>query len=60
MRTGNPSAGVDVVATEAGRAAVHQARPIHAEAVRKHLIDPLAGLGEEHLRAALERLAGPR
>ena len=50
--------GVDVLITEAGRAAVGQARPLHAAAVRRHLLAPLAGLDPAAFRSALERLAG--
>jgi DNA-binding MarR family transcriptional regulator len=49
--------GVDVLITEAGRAAVGKARPVHAAAVRRHLLEPLAGLDQAALRSALERLA---
>jgi DNA-binding MarR family transcriptional regulator len=52
------SGGVDVAITAAGRELVRQARPVHAEAVRRHLIDPLAGLDVATVLTALERLTG--
>jgi DNA-binding MarR family transcriptional regulator len=33
--------GVEVSATQAGRAAIAEARPVHARAVRRHLVEPL-------------------
>ena len=58
------SVGVDVLITDAGLAAVTQARPVHAAAVRRHLLDPLSGIDREALRTSLELLvpqpsAGP-
>jgi DNA-binding MarR family transcriptional regulator len=49
--------GVEVSVTDAGRAAVAQARPVHAVAVRRHLIDPLTSSDRTTLLALLERLA---
>ncbi len=53
--------GVEVVATESGRSAVAEARPVHARAVRRHLVEPLGdGEAARGLLAALQRLAaGP-
>jgi DNA-binding MarR family transcriptional regulator len=48
--------GVEVMATERGQALVKQARPVHAAAVRRHLIGPLDGLDIDNFRLALERL----
>jgi DNA-binding MarR family transcriptional regulator len=50
--------GVEVIATELGHDLVGQARPVHAAAVRRHLIGPLDGLDRENFRLALERLMG--
>jgi DNA-binding MarR family transcriptional regulator len=49
--------GVDVIATAAGAAAVAAARPVHAAAVRRHLLAPLNGCDQAAFRAALDRLA---
>lgn len=49
--------GVDVIATADGAAAVAVARPAHAAAVRRHLLEPLAGGDQAAFRAALDRLA---
>jgi DNA-binding MarR family transcriptional regulator len=49
--------GVDVVATEIGVAAVADARPAHAVAVRRHLLEPLVGCDLGAFRAAVDRLA---
>jgi hypothetical protein len=35
------SNGVDVIATDQGRTLAERARPVHAEAVRRYLTDPL-------------------
>jgi DNA-binding MarR family transcriptional regulator len=51
--------GVDVLATERGRALVQQARPVHAAAVRRYLLDPLNGLDTGNFLRALQRLAAP-
>jgi DNA-binding MarR family transcriptional regulator len=48
--------GVEVVATPGGRAAIRRARPVHAAAVRRHLIGRL-GRDAAAFAAALERLA---
>jgi hypothetical protein len=52
------SNGVEVIATELGRDLVKQARPLHAAAVRRHLIAPLGGLDLDNFRLAVERLGG--
>lgn len=50
--------GVEVIATESGRAAVARARPVHAQAVRRHLVEPLGDpAAARGLLAALRRLA---
>jgi DNA-binding MarR family transcriptional regulator len=49
--------GVDVIATASGTAAVAAARPAHAAAVRRHLLEPLTGCDQAAIRAALDRLA---
>ena len=49
--------GIDVVITDAGRAEA-VARPVHAAAVHRHLLDPLDGGERTLLAAALTRLAG--
>ena len=49
--------GVDVVATPVGRAAVKHARPAHAAAVRRHLVDLVPAADRESFLANLERLA---
>jgi hypothetical protein len=46
-----------VVATIAGRAAVDKARPIHATAVRTHLLGRIGTRHRDAFRRALERLA---
>jgi DNA-binding MarR family transcriptional regulator len=49
--------GVDVIITEAGREAVRRARPVHADAVRRFLIDPLPAADRARLLAILRRLS---
>ncbi|MEU3512790.1 MarR family winged helix-turn-helix transcriptional regulator [Streptomyces longwoodensis] len=51
--------GVEVGMGPAGRAAIETARPIHASAVRQHLIAPL-GAGLAEVQKLLEALAAPR
>jgi DNA-binding MarR family transcriptional regulator len=48
--------GVDVVATASGSKAVKSARPIHAEAVRRHLLEPLSATERTRLLRALPKL----
>jgi DNA-binding MarR family transcriptional regulator len=48
--------GVEVTVTEHGRTLVKRARPVHAAAVRRYLVDALAGLDLDNFRSALERL----
>ncbi len=48
--------GMDVVATKAGREAVDQARPVHATAVRQHLIAPLSQADPRKFLAGLQEL----
>jgi DNA-binding MarR family transcriptional regulator len=58
--TRRPSGGgVEVVVTDAGRAAVDRARPVHAEAVRRHLIDRLTPADRTALLAMLGQLTRP-
>lgn len=52
--------GVEVDLTDAGRDALGIVQPIHAEAVREHLIAPFTAGQVEHLRAALDRISAPR
>ena len=49
--------GVDVIATASGAEAAAAARPVHATAVRRHLLEPLAGCDQAAFRVALDRLA---
>jgi DNA-binding MarR family transcriptional regulator len=49
--------GVEVVATPVGRAAVKQARPVHAAAVRRHLTRLVSDDHRAQLLADLERIA---
>lgn len=51
--------GVEVGLTDAGRAVVDVVRPIHAAAVRRHLIKPFTPTQLDHLREALERISDP-
>jgi DNA-binding MarR family transcriptional regulator len=57
ITTEQASNGVEVIATERGRALAERARPVHAAAVRRYLADPLDGLDLDNFRLALERLA---
>jgi DNA-binding MarR family transcriptional regulator len=50
--------GVEVIVTDAGRAAVATARPVHAAAVRRHLLGPLTAADRATLLSLLERLSG--
>jgi DNA-binding MarR family transcriptional regulator len=50
-------AGVHVQITDEGRDAVRAARPIHAAAVRRHLVDRTDGIDRATLMQVLERLA---
>jgi len=54
------SGGVEVVATEAGRESVARARPVHAAAVRRYLLDPLTEAERHALTAMLDRLSSRR
>jgi DNA-binding MarR family transcriptional regulator len=49
--------GVDVAATPAGFDAVRKARPVHASAVRSHLVDLLTDTERMSLLSALQKLA---
>ncbi|TFC01045.1 MarR family transcriptional regulator [Cryobacterium adonitolivorans] len=51
--------GVEVEVTDAGIEIVAVAQPVHAAAVRRHLIEPFTGVQVEHLRQALDRIAAP-
>lgn len=59
VRRTKVAAGVEVHLTAAGRAVVDIVRPIHAAAVRRHLIEPFTPSQVEHLREALERISAP-
>jgi DNA-binding MarR family transcriptional regulator len=48
--------GVDVSTTTMGRAALTRARPVHADAVRRHLVDVLPARDRERLLAILRRV----
>ncbi len=50
--------GVEVGMSPAGQAAVETARPIHASAVRKYLVDPV-GARRAEIQEVLEALAAP-
>ena len=49
--------GAEVRLTTMGRAATARARPVHADAVRRHLVEPLPSRDQERLQRLLERLA---
>ncbi|MER7837768.1 MarR family winged helix-turn-helix transcriptional regulator [Streptomyces sp. NPDC096040] len=49
--------GVEVLITDQGRAAVAKARPLHAAAVRRHLLDQVPRESLSALRDVLARLA---
>lgn len=51
--------GVEVHLTDAGRAVLDVVRPIHAAAVRRHLIEPFTPVQLGHLREALEHISDP-
>src|SRR6478609_3738656 len=48
--------GVDVSTTTMGRAALTRARPVHADAVRRHLVELLPARDRERLLAMLHRI----
>lgn len=48
--------GVDVSTTTMGRAALARARPVHADAVRRHLVDVLPARDRERLLSILRRI----
>ena len=48
--------GVDVRLTTMGRAALLRARPVHADAVRRHLVQALPARERERLLTILRRL----
>jgi hypothetical protein len=50
--------GVDVRLTTMGRAALHRARPVHADAVRRHLVQALPARDRERLLTILRKI-GP-
>src|SRR6478609_2864233 len=52
--------GVDVRLTTMGRAALLRARPVHADAVRRHLVQALPARERERLLTILRRLSAPR
>ncbi|TFC91141.1 MarR family winged helix-turn-helix transcriptional regulator [Cryobacterium sp. TMT4-31] len=51
--------GVEVEVTDAGLEIVAAAQPVHAAAVRRHLIEPFTSVQVEHLRQALDRISAP-
>ncbi|MBZ5739010.1 MarR family winged helix-turn-helix transcriptional regulator [Nocardioides mangrovi] len=51
--------GVEVRLTTMGRAAAARARPVHADAVRRHLVAPLPSRDRERLVTILRRLTAP-
>ena len=51
--------GVEVQLTTTGQGIVDVVKPIHAAAVRQHLIDPFNPEQLAHLREALDRIAKP-
>lgn len=48
--------GVDVSTTTMGRAALTRARPVHADAVRRHLVEALPPRDRERLLGILRRI----
>jgi DNA-binding MarR family transcriptional regulator len=58
-RRDSPDGGVEVEVTPAGRKAAVAARPVHATAVRRHLVEPLSRGERESLRAILGHLSDP-
>lgn len=52
--------GVEVRATTMGRAALLKARPVHADAVRRHLVDGVPPRDRARLLALLRMLSEPR
>ena len=52
--------GVEVVVTDEGRELVALARPIHAAAVRRYLLDPLTTDEQRALGVVLEKLIAPK
>ena len=52
--------GVDVIVTDQGAALVAKARPVHAAAVRRHLLQPLDGLDIGAFQHALDLLGAPQ
>jgi DNA-binding MarR family transcriptional regulator len=51
--------GVEVDLTDAGREVVALAQPLHAAAVRRHLVDPFTAAQLARLREALDRISEP-
>ncbi|GAA4682752.1 MarR family winged helix-turn-helix transcriptional regulator [Frondihabitans cladoniiphilus] len=49
--------GVQVILTATAQRLIDMIRPIHATAVRRHLIDPFTTRQVEHLREALDRIS---
>jgi len=52
--------GVEVVVTDEGRELVALARPIHAAAVRRYLLEPLATEEQRALGVVLDKLTAPK
>ena len=59
VRRERVAAGVEVQLTPRGRAAVDVVRPVHAAAVRRHLVEPFSPGQLAHLREALDRITAP-
>ncbi|GAA1781379.1 MarR family winged helix-turn-helix transcriptional regulator [Nocardioides hankookensis] len=51
--------GVEVRLTTMGRAAAARARPVHADAVRRHLVQALPARDRQRLLSILTRLTAP-
>lgn len=49
--------GVEVRLTTMGRAALHRAKPVHADAVRRHLVQALPARDRERLLTILRRIS---
>lgn len=56
-RTPTSPGGVELRTTTMGRAALHKARPVHAAAVRRHLVDGVPPRDRERLLGLLRMLA---
>jgi DNA-binding MarR family transcriptional regulator len=59
VRRADVPGGVDVSTTTMGRAALAKARPLHADAVRRHLVSALPARDRQRLLGILQRLTAP-